>query len=80
MTDASVTYSRTVAPLSHPEQQDLDFVFDEMDQPTSFTLRKSSGYVGLAAAQTFSGHAVRSLYAELQPQGAAPTRLAQSTR
>jgi uncharacterized protein YcbK (DUF882 family) len=80
MTDASVTYSRTVAPLSHPEQQDLDYVFDEMDQPTSFTLRKSSGYVSLAAAQTFSGHAVRSLYAEMEPQAAAPTRLAQSIR
>ncbi|MGA7457419.1 MAG: DUF882 domain-containing protein, partial [Methyloceanibacter sp.] len=80
MTDASVTYSRTVAPLSHPEQQDLDYLFDDMDQPTSLTLRKSSGYVSLAAAQTFSGHAVRSLYAEMEPRAAAPTRLAQSTR
>lgn len=80
MTDASVTYSRTVAPLSHPEQQDLDYLFDEMDQPTSFTLRKSSGYVSLAAAQTFSGHAVRSLYAQMEPPAAAPTRLAQSIR
>ena len=51
MTDASVTYSRTVAPLSPPDQQDLDYLFDDMDHPTSFTLRKSSGYVSLAAAQ-----------------------------
>jgi uncharacterized protein YcbK (DUF882 family) len=80
MTDASVTYSRTVAPLSHPEQQDLDYLFDDMDQSTPLTLRKSSGYVSLAAAQSFSGHAVRSLYAEMEPQAPAPTRLAQSTR
>jgi hypothetical protein len=80
MTDASVTYSRTVAPLSHPEQQDLDYLFDDMDQSTPLTLRKSSGYVSLAAAQSFSGHAVRSLYAEMEPAAAAPTRLAQSTR
>ena len=78
MTDASVTYSRTVAPLSHPEQGNLDYLFDDMDRPTAFTLRKSSGYAGLAAAQSFSGHAVRSLYAELEAP--APTQLAQSTR
>lgn len=80
MTDASVAYSRTVAPLSHPEQQDLDYVFDDMERPLSFTLRKGSGYVSLAAAQRFSGQAVRSLYAETQPQAPARTRLAQSTR
>jgi uncharacterized protein YcbK (DUF882 family) len=80
MTDASVTYSRTVAPLSHPEQQDLDYLFDDMDQSTPLTLRKSSGYVSLAAAQSFSGHAVRSLYAEMEPAAPAPTRLAQSLR
>ena len=80
MTDASVTYSRTVAPLSPPDQQNLDYLFDDMDQPTALTLRKSSGYVSLAAAQRFSGQAIRSIYAEAQPQAAAPTRLAQSTR
>ena len=80
MTDASVTYSRTVAPLSPPDQQNLDYLFDDMDQPTALTLRKSSGYVSLAAAQRFSGQAIRSIYAEVQPQAAAPTRLAQSTR
>jgi uncharacterized protein YcbK (DUF882 family) len=80
MTDASVTYSRTVAPLSHPEQGNLDYLFEDMDQPTSLTLRKSSGYVSLAAAQRFSGHAVRSIYAELEPVPQAPTQLAQSTR
>ena len=80
MTDASVTYSRTVAPLSHPDQDNLDYLFEDMDQPTAFTLRKSSGYVSLAAAQRFSGDAVRSLYAELEPATPAPTQLAQSTR
>jgi hypothetical protein len=80
MTDASVTYSRTVAPLSHPEQDNLDYVFEDMDQPTAFTLRKSSGYVSLAAAQRFSGDAVRSLYAGLEPATPAPTQIAQSTR
>jgi uncharacterized protein YcbK (DUF882 family) len=80
MTDASVTYSRTVAPLIHPEQDNLDYLFEEMDHPIAFRLRQSSGYMGLAAAQRFSGEAVRSLYAELEPTAAAPTKLAQSTR
>ncbi len=78
MTDASVTYSRTVAPLTHPEQGNLDYLFDDMDRPTAFTLRPGSGYAGLASAQQFSGHAVRNLYAEIGTP--APTRLAQSTR
>jgi hypothetical protein len=80
MTDASVAYSRTVAPLTHPEQGSIDYLFDDMDQPTAFTLRKSSGYASLASAQRFSGQAVRSLYAEFEPEAPAPTRLAQSTR
>ena len=67
MTDASVTYSRTVAPLTHPEQGSIDYLFDDMDQPTSFTLRNGSGYAGLASAQRFSGHAVKSFYAEMEP-------------
>jgi len=78
MTDASVTYSRTVAPLTHPEQGSIDYLFEDMDQPTSFTLRNGSGYAGLASAQRFSGHAVRNFYAEMATP--APTRLAQSTR
>jgi uncharacterized protein YcbK (DUF882 family) len=80
MTDTSVTYSRTIAPLTHPEQGNLDFLFDDMDRPTAFTFRKSSGYGSLASAQRFSGEAVRSLYAELEPASPAPTQLAQSTR
>jgi uncharacterized protein YcbK (DUF882 family) len=79
MTDTSVTYSRTVAPMTHPEQGNLDYIFDDMDHPTAFKLRKSSGYVGLAAAQRFSGDAVKSLYAELETP-AGRTQLAQSTR
>jgi len=77
MTDTSVTYSRTIAPLTHPDQTDLDYLFEDMDQPMAFTLRKSSGYTDLASAQKFSGEAVKSLYAELEPAAPAPTRLAQ---
>jgi hypothetical protein len=80
MTDTSVTYSRTVAPLTHPDQDNLDYLFEDMDQPVAFTLRKSSGYAGLASAQRFAGHAIRNLYAEAEPASVAPTRLAQSTR
>ena len=79
MTDTTVTYSRTIAPLTHPEQDNLDYLFEDMDKPVAFRLRKSSGYVGLAAAQRFSGEAVKSLYAELEPVSSFPTKLAQST-
>ncbi len=67
MTDASVAYSRTVAPMTHPDQGAIDYLFEDMDHPTSLTLRKSSGYAGLAAAQKFQGQAVRSLYAGIEP-------------
>jgi uncharacterized protein YcbK (DUF882 family) len=80
MTDASVTYSRSIAPMTHPEQGSIDYLFEDMDQPTAFTLRKSSGYSSLADAQRFSGHAVRNLYAEMATSAPSPTRLAQSTR
>src|SRR5262245_18341302 len=76
MTDASVTYSRTLAPLSHPEHDSIDYLFEDMDHPTSSKVRGGSGYQGLAAAQRFSGHAVKALYAEAESQ--APTRVAQS--
>ena len=78
MTDASVTYSRTVAPLAHPAQGNIDYLFEDMDRPSAFTFRPGSGYQGLASAQRFSGQAVKSLYAEMATS--APTRLAQSTR
>jgi uncharacterized protein YcbK (DUF882 family) len=78
MTEASVTYSRTVAPLAHPEQGSIDYLFEDMDRPTAFRLRQGSGYQGLASTQRFSGQAVKSLYAEME--SVAPTRLAQSTR
>lgn len=80
MTDVSVTYSHTVAPMTHPEQGSIDYLFEDMDQPTAFTLRKNSGYSTLADAQRFSGHAVRNLYAEMETNTPSPTRLAQSTR
>jgi hypothetical protein len=82
MTDASVAFSRTVAPLTHPDQANLDYLFDDMNRPTSFTLRKSSGYAGLAAAQQFSGHAVKSLYANvaMDTPASPPTQVAENTR
>lgn len=79
MTDRSVTYSRTLAPLTHPEQKSTDYLFEDMTRPVALSFRPSSGYEGLAAAQRFSGHAVRSIYAEAETPPA-PTRLAQSTR
>ena len=76
MTDASVARSAEITPLVHPEQHDLDYLFDDMDRPTAFSFRKDSGYQGLASAQEFSGAAVKSLYAEAQKPG--PTRVAQA--
>jgi uncharacterized protein YcbK (DUF882 family) len=77
MTDRSVAYSRTVAPLTAPDQTALDYLFEDMDQPTALTLRKSSGYRGLAAAQQFSGQAVHSFYAEMEPDKPTLTQVAQ---
>ncbi len=74
MTDTSVARSQTITPLVHPEQGNLDYMFEDMDRPTDFKLRASSGYRGLASAQKFSGDAVKSLYAEMEAP--APTRLA----
>jgi uncharacterized protein YcbK (DUF882 family) len=74
MTDTSIANNREIAPLVHPEQGNLDYLFDDMDRPTAFKLRSSSGYRGLASAQKFSGDAVKSLYAEMEAP--APTRLA----
>jgi uncharacterized protein YcbK (DUF882 family) len=78
MTDSSVAYSKSLAPLTHPEQTSTGYLFDDMSRPLAFNFRATSGYEGLAAAQRFSGHAVRSIYAEADAP--APTRLAQSTR
>jgi uncharacterized protein YcbK (DUF882 family) len=77
MTDRSVAYSRTVAPLTAPDQAALDYLFEDMDQPTALSLRKSSGYRGLAAAQQFSGQAVRNLYAEMKAAPSARTQHAE---
>jgi uncharacterized protein YcbK (DUF882 family) len=78
MTDISVTYNRSITAMIHPEQKNLDYLFDDMDRPIALSFRASSGYRGLAAAQRFSGGAVRSLYAD--PEAPAPTQLAQGTR
>jgi uncharacterized protein YcbK (DUF882 family) len=78
MTDVSITYNHAVAELTHPEQDDLDYLFEDMDRPLAATFRPTSNYQGLAAAQRFTGHAVRSLHAELAPPK--PTQLAQAAR
>jgi len=78
MTDMSVTYNHGAASLTPPEQRSISYLFEDMDRPLASTFRANSGYRGLAAAQSFTGHAVRSVYAELTPP--APTRLAQSDR
>lgn len=75
MTETSVAYSDVVGTLVHPEQQEIDYLFDDMDEPTAFTLRKSSGYTSLAATQQFSGHAVKNLYAEVE-KAPTPTQIA----
>jgi uncharacterized protein YcbK (DUF882 family) len=78
MSNISITYNHLVAHLTHPEQKNLSYLFENMDRPLAGTFRKTSTYRGLAAAQTFSGAAVRSVYAELAPP--APTRMAQVDR
>ncbi|MDJ0514243.1 MAG: DUF882 domain-containing protein [Methyloceanibacter sp.] len=70
----SMAHDRDVAPLSHPEQRNIDYMFRDMDQPARFALRPSSGYLGLASIRTMTGPAVRSLYAAAPKKG--PTRLA----
>lgn len=76
MTDTSVARSAEITPLVHPEQHNLDHHFDDMDSPTAFEFRPTSGYRGLANVQQFSGAAVKSLYAEMARKG--PTRLARA--
>jgi uncharacterized protein YcbK (DUF882 family) len=78
MTNTSITYNHLFAHLTHPEQKNLSYLFEGMDHPLASIFRKTSGYQGLAAAQTFSGRAVRSVYAELVPP--ARTQLAQVDR
>jgi len=78
MTDVSVTRNHAAATLTPPEQKSLSYLFEDMDHPLATTFRANSGYRGLAAAQSFTGQAVRNVYAELQPPQ--PTRLAQTER
>jgi hypothetical protein len=75
MTDVSVSYNHS---LTHPEQRSLGYLFDDMDRPLALSFNENSGSQGLAAAQRFSGHAVRNLYAEAETPS--PTQLAESTR
>jgi len=62
----------TVAHLTHPEQKDLSYLSRTWDRRSPPPIRKSSGYQGLAAAQTFSGRAVRSVYARARAAGTDP--------
>jgi len=79
MTDTSVARNPEIAPLTHPDQKDIGYLFENMDRSTAFKFRKNSGYRGLASAQKFSGSAVKSLRAAMNaPSGR--TQLAQSTR
>jgi len=77
MTERSVTYNPNLGALIAPEQKDISYLFEDMDRPLALSFRPNSGYQGLAAAQSFSGQAVKSFYAEL----AAPnhTKLASNT-
>ena len=79
MTDASVTYSRTLAPLSHPEQDSIDYLFEDMDQPTAFKLRKRLGLSGPGGGPALLGSGGEGALCGGRA-GHAPTRLAQSTR
>jgi hypothetical protein len=77
MTDRSVTYNRNLGALTAPEQKDISYLFEDMDHPLALSFRPSSGYQGLAAAQSFSGQAVKSFYAELEAP--TQTKLASNT-
>ena len=77
MTDASVAYSRTVAPADPSRPGHIDYLFEDMEQPTALHAAARAPAMGLAAAQKFSGQAVRSLYAGMEPAKPAPTQVAQ---
>ena len=70
----SMAHDREVAPLSHPEQGNIDYMFRDMDGSARVALRPSSGYLGLASIQTLTGPAVPRLYAAAPKNG--PTRIA----
>ncbi|WP_069094860.1 DUF882 domain-containing protein [Methyloligella halotolerans] len=74
MSDRPVGYDPDIAPLVHPRQSDLDFVFEEMTIPTPLQLRETGRVMSLALSDHFDGAAVRSLYAALP--GNSETRLA----
>ncbi|WP_108682909.1 DUF882 domain-containing protein [Methyloceanibacter sp. wino2] len=70
----SMAHDREVAPMSHPEQGDINYMFRDMEGSSRFGLRPSSGYLGLASIRTLTGPAVPRLYAAAPKEG--PTRLA----
>ena len=64
--------------LSYPEQRSLAYLFDNMDSPLALLFRENFGSQDLATSESFSGRAVRRLYAEAETPS--PTQLAQITR
>ena len=73
--DVPVSYKHL---LSYPEQRSLAYLFDNMDSPLALLFRENSGSQDLATSESFSGRAVRRLYAEAETPS--PTQLAQITR
>ncbi|MFD0986455.1 DUF882 domain-containing protein [Methyloligella solikamskensis] len=74
MSDRLVGYDTEIAPMIHPRQDDIAFVFEEMSIPHALELRDTSRVMSLAMTDRFEGTAVRSLYAALP--GRTETQLA----
>jgi hypothetical protein len=74
MSIPSIAHDREVATLSAPEQDNVDYMFRDMERSVRFTLRPSSDYLGLASIQTLTGPAVARVYASARKNG--PVQLA----
>ena len=53
--DRRLDHLQPLVPADPPEQKDISYLFEDMDRPLALDFRPSSGYQGLAAAQSFSG-------------------------
>ncbi|WP_208454386.1 DUF882 domain-containing protein [Methyloligella sp. GL2] len=65
LTERSVGYDRTIAPLQAPEQSRIAYLFEDLPVPQALELRDSGRVMSLARRQGFEGAAVKSLYAAL---------------
>jgi uncharacterized protein YcbK (DUF882 family) len=74
MHDTPVGDDRNIAPLVRPEQTNIAYLFEDLDIPEGLSLRNTTAVMSLATQESFTGPAVRSLYAGLREP--APTRLA----